>query len=330
MKRTIAIVAGGDSSEYEVSLNSAKGIYSFIDKEKYNLYIVELSRKKWEAVLDDGSHSPIDKNDFSFMDKGEKIIPDFAYITIHGTPGENGILQGYFELIGIPYSSCDVLVSALTFSKFTLNQYLKGFGIRVAESMLVNKSKGVSNDDVVNTIGLPCFIKPNASGSSFGVTKVKTADQIQPALEAAFQESDDVMIEAFMDGIELANGCYKTKKRSIVFPITEVVSQNEFFDYNAKYKGEVTEITPARLSPELTDRVQQLTSAIYDILGCRGIVRVDYIITEGEKINMLEINATPGMTATSFIPQQVRAAGIDIKDVMTDIIEDNFTDFFTK
>ena len=330
MKRTIAIVAGGDSSEYEVSLNSAKGIYSFIDKEKYNLYIVELSRKKWEAVLDDGSHSPIDKNDFSFMDKGEKIIPDFAYITIHGTPGENGILQGYFELIGIPYSSCDVLVSALTFSKFTLNQYLKGFGIRVAESILVNKSKGVSNDDVVNTIGLPCFIKPNASGSSFGVTKVKTADQIQPALEAAFQESDDVMIEAFMDGIELANGCYKTKKRSIVFPITEVVSQNEFFDYNAKYKGEVTEITPARLSPELTDRVQQLTSAIYDILGCRGIVRVDYIITEGEKINMLEINATPGMTATSFIPQQVRAAGIDIKDVMTDIIEDNFTDFFTK
>lgn len=212
----------------------------------------------------------------------------------------------------------------MTFSKFTLNQYLKGFGVRVAESMLVNKHHGISNEDVIEKIGLPCFIKPNASGSSFGVTKVKTAEQIQPALEKAFAESDDVMIEAFMDGIELANGCYKTKDKSVVFPITEVVSKNEFFDYNAKYNGEVTEITPARLSPELTDRVQKLTSAVYDILGCKGIVRVDYIITEGEKINMLEINTTPGMTATSFIPQQVRAAGIDIKEVMTDIIEDSF------
>ena len=325
MKRTVAIIAGGDSSEHEVSMNSAKGIYSFIDKEKYNLYIVELSKKAWEAVLPDGTRAKVDKNDFSFMDGNNKIKPDFAYITIHGTPGENGILQGYFELLDIPYSTCDVLVSAMTFSKFTLNQYLKGFGIRVAESMLVNKRFGIDDKDVVEKIGLPCFIKPNASGSSFGVTKVKTVEQIQPALKAAFAESDDVMIEAFMDGIELANGCYKTKDKSVVFPITEVVSQNEFFDYNAKYNGEVTEITPARLSPELTDRVKKLTSAIYDILGCKGIVRVDYIITEGEKINMLEVNTTPGMTATSFIPQQVKAAGLDIKDVMTDIIEEGLT-----
>lgn len=325
MKRTVAIIAGGDSSEHEVSMNSAKGIYSFIDKEKYNLYIVELSKKAWEAVLADGSRSTVDKNDFSFMDGDKKIKPDFAYITIHGTPGENGILQGYFELLDIPYSTCDVLVSAMTFSKFTLNQYLKGFGIRVAESMLVNKRFGIEDKDVVEKIGLPCFIKPNASGSSFGVTKVKTVEQIQPALQAAFAESDDVMIEAFMDGIELANGCYKTKDKSVVFPITEVVSDNEFFDYNAKYKGEVTEITPARLSPELTERVKKLTSAIYDILGCKGIVRIDYIITEGERINMLEINTTPGMTATSFIPQQVKAAGLDIKDVMTDIIEEGLS-----
>lgn len=325
MKRTVAIIAGGDSSEHEVSMNSAKGIYSFIDKERYNLYIVELSKKAWEAVLADGSRSTVEKNDFSFMDGDKKIKPDFAYITIHGTPGENGILQGYFELLDIPYSTCDVLVSAMTFSKFTLNQYLKGFGIRVAESMLVNKRFGIEDKDVVEKIGLPCFIKPNASGSSFGVTKVKTVEQIQPALQAAFAESDDVMIEAFMDGIELANGCYKTKDKSVVFPITEVVSDNEFFDYNAKYKGEVTEITPARLSPELTERVKKLTSAIYDILGCKGIVRIDYIITEGEKINMLEINTTPGMTATSFIPQQVKAAGLDIKDVMTDIIEEGLS-----
>lgn len=323
-KRVIAIVAGGDSSEHGVSMRSAEGIYSFIDQEKYTLYIVELTREKWEAILPDGSRAAIDRNDFSFLQYGEKVKPDFAYITIHGTPGENGILQGYFELIGLPYSTCDVLVSALTFSKFALNQYLKGFGVRVAESMLVNKRFGISNQDVIEKIGLPCFIKPNASGSSFGVTKVKTPEDIQPALQAAFKESDDVMVEAFMDGVELANGCYKTRSKSVVFPITEVVSDNEFFDYNAKYKGEVTEITPARLSQELTDRVQKLTSAIYDILGCKGIVRIDYIITEGDKINMLEINTTPGMTATSFIPQQVRAAGIDIKDVMTDIIEDQF------
>ena len=269
MKRTVAIIAGGDSSEHEVSMNSAKGIYSFIDKERYNLYIVELSKKAWEAVLADGSRSTVDKNDFSFMDGDKKIKPDFAYITIHGTPGENGILQGYFELLDIPYSTCDVLVSAMTFSKFTLNQYLKGFGIRVAESMLVNKRFGIEDKDVVEKIGLPCFIKPNASGSSFGVTKVKTVEQIQPALQAAFAESDDVMIEAFMDGIELANGCYKTKDKSVVFPITEVVSDNEFFDYNAKYKGEVTEITPAApcvirgnatpSSPEITRKSEGLS-----------------------------------------------------------------------
>lgn len=324
MKRIIAIVAGGDSSEHDVSMKSAAGIYSFIDKDKYDLYIIELSKKGWNAILDNDSYCPVDKNDFSFMKNGKRIKPDFAYITIHGTPGENGFLQGYFELLDIPYSTCDVLVSALTFNKFMTNQYLKGFGVRVAESMLVHKNRGISDEDVIEKIGLPCFIKPNASGSSFGVTKVKTKEQIQPALQAAFAESDDAMIEAFMNGIELANGCYKTKNKSVVFPITEVVSKNEFFDFNAKYNGQVTEITPARISPELTNRVQQLTSAIYDILGCKGIVRVDYIITEGEKINLLEINATPGMTATSFIPQQARAAGIDMKDIMTDIIENHF------
>ena len=324
MKRIIAIVAGGDSSEHGVSMRSAEGIYSFIDKDKYDLYIVELTKQKWEAILPDGARSAIDKNDFSFTDQGKKIIPDFAYITIHGTPGENGILQGYFELIGIPYSTCDVLISALTFSKFTLNQYLKGFGVRVAESMLVNKRHGISDEEVIEKIGLPCFIKPSLGGSSFGVTKVKTKEQIQPAIVKAFGEAEEVLVEAFMEGTELTCGCYKTKEKSVVFPPTEVVTHNEFFDYDAKYNGQVDEITPARISDELTDRVQMLTSAIYDILGCSGIIRVDYIVTAGEKINLLEVNTTPGMTATSFIPQQVRAAGLEIKDVMTDIIENKF------
>lgn len=323
-KRTIAIVAGGDSSELPVSLRSAQGIYSFIDKERYNLYIVEMQGNRWEVVLPNGEKTPIDRNDFSFTENGEKKVFDFAYITIHGTPGENGLLQGYFDLIGIPYSSCNVLVSAITFNKFTCNQYLKGFGIRVSESMILRKGFEILDEEVINKVGLPCFIKPNAGGSSFGVTKVKTKEQIQPAIEKAFGESDEVMIEAYMQGTEITCGCYKTKDKEVVFPITEVVTSNEFFDYDAKYNGQVDEITPARIPEETAERVRLLTSAIYDILGCDGIIRIDYIITEGEKVNMLEINTTPGMTATSFIPQQVRAAGLDIKDVMTDIIENKF------
>nr|WP_321375171.1 D-alanine--D-alanine ligase [uncultured Bacteroides sp.] len=324
MKRTIAIVAGGDSSELPVSLRSAQGIYSFIDKEKYNLYIIEMQGLRWEVQLPDGNKAPIDRNDFSFLLNGEKIKFDFAYITIHGTPGEDGKLQGYFDLLQIPYSSCNVLVSALTFNKFSCNQYLKGFGVKVSESVMLREGQSITDDAVVEKIGLPCFIKPNLGGSSFGVTKVKAKEQIQPAIKKAFDEAKEVIIEAFMQGTEITCGCYKTKNKEQVFPITEVVTTNEFFDYDAKYNGQVDEITPARLSEELTKRVQTLTSAIYDILGCSGIIRIDYIITKGDKINLLEINTTPGMTATSFIPQQVRAAGLDIKDVMTDIIENKF------
>jgi D-alanine-D-alanine ligase len=325
MKRTIAIVAGGDSSELPVSLRSAQGLYSFMDKERYNLYIVEMEGKRWEVVLPDGAHTSIDRNDFSFEEGGVRKTFDFAYVTIHGTPGENGILQGYFDLIGMPYSNCGLLASAITFNKFTCNQYLKGFGVSVSESLLLRRGQTITDEEVVEKIGLPCFVKPNAGGSSFGVTKVKTAEQIQPAIAQAFKEGDEVMVEAFMKGTEITCGCYKTKQKSTVFPITEVVSANEFFDYDAKYKGQVQEITPARLTEDVTTRVKQLTSAIYDILDCKGIIRVDYIITDGH-IRLLEVNTTPGMTATSFIPQQVRAAGIDIKDVLTDIIEDHFND----
>lgn len=324
MKRTIAIVAGGDSSEFPVSLRSAQGLYSFMDKEKYTVYIVEMKGLCWEAVLPDGNKTAVDRNDFSFLLNGEKITFDFAYIIIHGTPGENGLLQGYFDLLHIPYSTCDVLASALTFNKFALNHYLQGFGIRISDSLLVRKGSDISDQDVIEKIGLPCFIKPNEGGSSFGVTKVKTAEQIRPAIEKAMHESDEVMVEAFMAGTEITCGCYKTRMKEVVFPITEVVSKNEFFDYAAKYDGESQEITPARLDDDTTRRVKTLTSAIYDILGCEGIIRVDYIITEGGKINLLEVNTTPGMTATSFIPQQVRAAGLDMKDVLTDIIENKF------
>jgi len=321
MKKNIAIVAGGDSSEVVVSLKSAAGLHSFMDKQRYNLFIVTIVGQTWQVEWSDNEKIEIDKNDFSFSRNGVKTIFDFAYITIHGTPGENGILQGYFDLIGLPYSCCGVLAAAITFNKFTCNQYLKSFGVKVAESLVLRAGQSVSDEEVALKIGFPCFVKPNVGGSSFGVTKVKTIEQVQPAIAHAYAEGSEVMIEAFMAGTEITCGVYKTKTKSQVLPITEVVSENEFFDFDAKYKGQVQEITPARISDSLTDRVQKLTSAIYDILGCKGIVRIDYIISEGEVINLLEVNTTPGMTATSFIPQQVAAAGLDIKDVLTEIIE---------
>lgn len=321
MKKNIAIVAGGDSSEVIVSLKSAAGLYSFIDKNRYNLFIITIVGQKWQVEISETEKLIIDKNDFSFILSGEKIKFDFAYITIHGTPGENGILQGYFELIGLPYSCCGVLAAAITFNKFTCNQYLKGFGVNISKSILLKKNQGISSDEVARQIGFPCFIKPNVGGSSFGVTKVKSTDEVQPAIKTAFAEGNEVLIEAFMSGTEITCGIYKTSNKTQVLPVTEVVPKNEFFDFNAKYKGEVEEITPARISNKLTEEVQKITSDIYNILGCKGIVRIDYIITDGDVIQLLEVNTTPGMTATSFIPQQVAAAGLDIKDVMTEIIE---------
>lgn len=321
MKKRVAIVAGGDQSELAVSLRSAEGLYSFIDKDKYDLYIVTIVGKDWQAE-ENGVKYPIDKNDFSFINsKGEKKNFDFAYITIHGVPGEDGKLQGYFDLLRIPYSCCGVLAAALTFNKFFCNRYLHAFGVPIAKSVLLDKGEPVNGQSIVEELGLPIFVKPNGGGSSYGTSKVKEVSEIQKAVDAALVESNQVIIESFMKGTEITCGVYKTKEKSVVFPITEVVSKNEFFDTDAKYNGSVEEITPARLSDKVTKEVQALTSKIYDILGAKGIIRVDYIITAGDQINLLEVNTTPGMTATSFIPQQVRAAGLDIKDVMTDIIE---------
>ena len=326
LKRTIAIVCGGDSSEYNVSLRSAQGLYSFFDKERYNVYIVEIRNQDWHVNLKDGTTTPIDRNDFSFKENGKLVMFDYAYITIHGTPGENGILQGYFELIHLPYSTSGVLVEAMTFDKFVLNQYLRSYGVSVAESLLIRKGyeQLVDDDEIEERIGMPCFVKPAADGSSFGVSKVKNKDQLAPAIRKAMMESDMVMVESYLEGTEITMGCYKTKEKAVFFPPTEVVTKNEFFDYDAKYNGQVDEITPARISDEMTERVRKITSHIYDILHCNGIIRIDYIISKEGRISMLEVNTTPGMTATSFIPQQVRAAGLDIKDVLSDIVENQF------
>ena len=333
-KRKIAIVCGGDSSEHDVSLRSAQGLYSFFDKDRYEVFIVAIKGLDWNVDLGDGTTSKIDLNDFSFINNGQKTFFDYAYITIHGTPGENGILQGYFELIGIPYSTSGVLVEAMTFDKFVLNQYLRGYGVTVADSLLIRKGyeEVVSDDEVEERIGMPCFVKPAADGSSVGVSQVKTKDPLAPAIRKAMLESSDVMVESFIEGTEISIGCYKTREKTVVFPATEVVTSNEFFDYDAKYNGQVKEITPARINDDTARRVAELTSHIYDILHCNGIIRIDYIISKGkgkdgqevDKINLLEINTTPGMTLTSFIPQQVKAAGLKMSDVLTDIVENQF------
>ena len=329
MKRTIAIVAGGGSSEHEVSLKSAAGINGWMDKEKYDCFVVEIRDLEWNVLYND-EKLPVNRHDFSFVLNGEKKVFDFAYITIHGTPGENGILQGYFDLLQIPYSTSGVLQEALTFNKFALNNYLRSLpGILVSDSILVRKGlKRESDEEIVKRLGLPCFVKPNAGGSSFGVTKVKTQAELAEAIDTAMKESDEVMVEKMMCGMEITSGAYRKGDEVVNFPLTEVALKGvEFFDYEAKYEGKSDEITPARISDKTRDRVWEITRHIYRMLDFYGIIRIDFILsgTPGEEeINILEINTTPGMTPASFIPQQVRAAKMELKDVLSDIIEGKF------
>ena len=324
--KKIAIVAGGDSSEYVVSLRSAQGIWSFVDHSKYETSIIVIKGTEWKMVQYDSQQYdfdqtwPVDREDFSVVKDGVKLTFDFAYIIIHGTPGENGILQGYFDMIRMPYSCCGVLAAALTCSKFTCNRYLSTFGIPVAKSILLHVGEEVDTEQCVKELGLPVFVKPNAGGSSFATTKVKTPEELQPAIAAAKREATgEVIIESFMQGTEVTCGCYTSRDGLRALPITEVVSKKEFFDVDAKYNGAVEEITPARISDEMTQKIQALTRRIYGYVGAKGIIRVDYIII-GDTPHLLEVNTTPGMTATSFIPQEVRAAGLDISDVMDDVI----------
>lgn len=319
IKKNIAVVWGGYSSEKEVSERSAQGIYNFLDKALYNVVKVCIDHGEWTAELDNHFYA-IDKNDFSFKTADQHIKFDFAYIIIHGTPGEDGPLQGYFDMIHIPYSSSGLLACALTFSKFTCNNFLNSFGFKVANSILVRQDDLYNTQAIVEQLKLPLFVKPNVGGSSFAITKVKQPEYLQEAIDEAFTEANEVLIESFIDGTEVTCGCYKTEKGKTVLPLTEVVTHNEFFDYEAKYLGEVDEITPARISQELTTQIQQLTSKMYDLVGAKGIVRADYIISNNEPV-LLELNTVPGMTETSFIPQQVEAANLNMTDVLTEIIE---------
>ena len=318
--KNIAIIAGGNSSEYEVSMKSGKNIYDEVDENRYNKYLVILKGRDWHVEIGEKKY-PVDRNDFSFTRDGEKILFDFAYITIHGVPGENGLLQGYLDMMGVPYGCCNVLASAFTFDKHTCNTYLKSYGVNVADSVMLIRGMTYDVNEIINEVGLPCFVKPNAEGSSFGVTKVKEAAQLEDALKKAFALCREVLIETFIDGTELTCGVVKAGDMDIAMPIAEVIPKNEFFDFEAKYDPTKSdEIIPARISPELTNRIKTLSSMIYDILRCEGIIRVDYIVRDDE-IFMLEVNTTPGMTSNSFVPKMVRAMGGTLREVLTKIID---------
>ena len=249
---------------------------------------------------------------------------DGVFIAIHGTPGENGLLQGYFDMMKIPYSSCNAFCSALTFNKQATKLFLKEYNIQMAEAILIRKGEITDYESIIGQIGIPCFIKPNDSGSSFGVTKVKMKEELSPAIEAAFKESNEVIIEAFMKGREVACGVVKTKNKKLVLPVTEIISKNEFFDYEAKYiPGRSDEVTPADMPETITNEIQRLSSLISDLLGCKGIVRVDFIVVD-DKPWFLEINTVPGMTAESLVPKQAAAAGISPEDLYSMVVEDMF------
>lgn len=324
MKKNIAIVWGGYTSEIVISEKSMAGVYSFLDKEKYNVYKVKITRDSWTIDLN-GNIVDVNKNDFSAIlpTSDKKLIFDFAYIIIHGSPGEDGRLQGYFDMLQIPYSTCGMTASSLTMNKFISNNYLKNFGITVADSLYLNKDTKYNTSSIAKRLGFPMFVKPNSGGSSFATTKVKYEDKLQEAIDFAFKETPDVIIESFISGTEVTCGCYKIKDKETIFPLTEVVTENEFFDYKAKYEGQVKEITPARISEEMTIKIQSLTSKIYDLIGAKGIIRTDFIISDNVPY-LLEVNTVPGMTQTSFIPQQIAAAGLDITEVLTEIIENEF------
>ena len=319
-KKNIAIVAGGDSSEYVVSVKSGANVLRAINTELFTPWLIRIKGEEWAVLDGDTILSNIDKADFSFNLDGEKIKFDYAYIIIHGTPGEDGLLQGYFEMVNIPYSSSNVQASALTFNKFFCNNYLRSFGIQMAQSVRLLEGEKYSAAAIVESLGLPLFVKPSAGGSSFGVTKVKKGEDLVEAVNKALDESPEAIVEQFIAGQEFTCGVVKIGERKLVFPVTEVIPKNEFFNYEAKYiPGMADEITPARLSEELTLKVQALSSEIYDLCNCNGIVRIDYILN-GDTFYFLEVNTVPGMTETSFIPQQIKAMGLNLSDLLTEII----------
>ena len=318
--KNIAIIMGGYSSEVQISLISGNVVFNNLDKTKYRAYRIHILKEGWFYCDESENLSPVDKNDFSIQVSGKKVVFDAVFNAIHGTPGEDGLMQAYFELLGIPQNSCNYYQAALTFNKRDLLSVLKPYGIKTATSYYLNQGDEINTGEIVKTVGLPCFVKPNKSGSSFGISKVKTQDEMEEAIKVAYKEDDEIIIESFLDGTEVSVGVIKYNNEIMVLPVTEIVSENDFFDYEAKYLGKSQEITPARISDQMTLKVQKISKRIYEILKMQGFSRSEFIIVN-EEPHLLEVNTVPGLTTESLLPQQAEKAGISLKDLFSNSIE---------
>lgn len=316
----VAIVMGGYSSEYQISLKSGNVVYQNLDTSKYKGYRIHILKDKWVYVDDNENEFPVNKHDFSFEINGQKQIFDVVFNAIHGTPGEDGLLQAYFELLNIPHTSCDYYQAALTFNKRDLLSVLKPYGIKTATSVYLNLGDEINVTEILKTVGLPCFVKPNKSGSSFGISKVKTEAEFLPAIETAYKEDNEIIIESFLDGVEVSVGVINYKSETKVLPMTEIVSENDFFDYEAKYLGKSKEITPARISDEVHTKVSVIAKKAYEVLKMKGFSRSEFIIVNNDPY-MLEMNTVPGLTNESILPQQAREAGISLPELFSNAID---------
>ena len=320
----IALLAGGNSSEREIALQSAAQIYEALDKERYNIFLIDLYHRDWSYTHTDGTKWQVDKNDFSITVQGEKTTFDYALILIHGTPGEDGKLQGYLEMMEIPFSSCSMTSSVITFDKMTTKQTLRG-KVNLARERFLRRGEAYNGEEIVAELGLPLFVKPNASGSSFGVTRVTKAEELDEAIRLAFTESEEVLIEECITGREMGCGVMIAGGKEYIFPITEIIAKNAFFDYEAKYTaGMSDEITPADITDEVKRELNRMTLEAYRTCRCSGVVRVDFIVTEEGKPYLIEVNSIPGMSGGSIVPKQARAMGISLGELYDLIIEDTY------
>ena len=317
--KNIAILTGGDSEERVISLKSGQVVREHLSRDRYRTFLIDINKADWRDLE---SGTPVDKNDFTLTLNGERIHFDCAFAALHGSPLEDGKMQGYLEMIGVPYTCCDGYVSALTMNKHNTKMQLAPYNVPMAKSVLLHKGEQVDTAKLL-AMGLPLFVKPNDHGSSFGVSKVKTEAELMPAIEEAFRFSQETVVESFMPGREFANGALRVNGKVVVLPITEIIPETEFFDFAAKYEGKSQEITPADLSPELTKQCQQLTGRLYDILKCRGVVRFDYILV-GDTFHILEANTIPGISPASLVPQQARAHGWELGEFFGMLVEESF------
>ncbi|MGB3774473.1 MAG: D-alanine--D-alanine ligase [Leeuwenhoekiella sp.] len=311
-KKNIAIVMGGYSSEALISLKSGRTVYDNLDRNLFEPYAIEVLREGWRCVLEDGSKIPVDRADFTVEINGNAIVFDAVFNTIHGTPGENGLFQAYLELLGIPQTASDFYQAALTFNKRDCISALKPYGIKTATNFYLNKGDIVNNKAIIDRVGLPCFVKANKAGSSFGISKVYEAEKLEEAIAVSFKEDDEIIIESFLEGTEVSVGVVILNGKATALPVTEIVSENDFFDYDAKYEGKSQEITPARITKEQTKIVQEQAVTVFQVLKLKGITRAEFIFHNGEP-HFLEVNTTPGLTPASLIPQQAKVAGITLQ-----------------